>query len=80
MTQHSNFSLRAARARFAREIGANFLNTSPLAARHKTAAASDGGRLVPATGRVGSVVTLIAALQIWQRTSVEIRPFEPMHL
>jgi len=43
MTQQSNFPLRATRVRFLREIGATFHDASWLAARHKTAVASNGG-------------------------------------
>jgi len=75
MTQHSKVPLRAARG-----IGATLRDATRLAARHTTAAASNWERLVHAAGCISSAVTLIAALQIWQRTSVEIRPFEPMHL
>jgi hypothetical protein len=53
-------------------------SASRQAARHKTTAAvSRGEKLVPAAGSVSSAVTLTAALRKWQRTPVEIRPFEP---
>ena len=42
MTQHGNFTLRAARDRAARGNGTTVHNSSRLAARHKTAAAGHG--------------------------------------
>jgi len=71
MTQYSNFRLRAARDTAERPNGGVVQN------RHKTAAAS---RAEPHFPAAGSAMTLTAALRIQQRTLLEIRPFEPLHL
>jgi hypothetical protein len=63
MTQHSKFSLRAARDRAVLGNGTTVHNVYHPAVRHKTAAASRGETLVPATGSVSIAMFLTAALR-----------------
>jgi len=63
LTQHGNFSLRAAHDRAVRGNGTAVHIDSYPAARHKKAAAISGEKLVPAVGSVSSAMTLAAALR-----------------